>query len=92
MNDEPGTEKARPGVQKLGVVKLKELRERRVCVEAQPLRVGDGERILYYASLIMSFVVLPVILGLGARREKRWCGEPPKDSQPHGESPGAQKL
>lgn len=45
---------------------------------------GDTESILYYASLIMSFVVLPVILGLGARREKRWCGEPPKNSQPHG--------
>lgn len=50
---------------------------------------GDSENILYYASLVLSFVVLPVILSLGARREKRWCGEPPKDSQSHGELPSA---
>ena len=50
---------------------------------------GDTGNVLYYASLVLSFVVLPVILGLGARREKRWCGEPPKDPPPHSESASA---
>ncbi|HYA38158.1 MAG TPA: hypothetical protein VEI74_07835 [Candidatus Methylomirabilis sp.] len=51
---------------------------------------GDTENILYYASLVSSFIVLPVILGLGARREKRWCGEPPEENPgPHGPSPPA---
>ena len=50
---------------------------------------GDAENILYYASLVSSFVVLPVILGIGARREKRWCGEPPVKEEQHGQAPGA---
>lgn len=50
---------------------------------------GDTESILYYTSLILSFVVLPVILGPGARREKRWCGEPPEKPEPHGQPPGS---
>ena len=50
---------------------------------------GDTENILYYASLVSSFIVLPVILGLGARWEKRWCGEPPEKPDPHGPSPAA---
>jgi len=50
---------------------------------------GDTENVLYYASLVLSFVVLPVILGLGARREKRWCGEPPEKPEQHGQAPGA---
>ncbi len=44
---------------------------------------GDSESILYFASLIMSFVMLPVILGIGARREERWCGEPPEKPEQH---------
>jgi len=52
-------------------------------------RDGDTESILYYASLVMSFVVLPLILGIGARREKRWCGEPPEKTEQHGQSPVA---
>lgn len=50
---------------------------------------SDAEDILYYISLVLSFVVLPVILGIGARREKRWCGEPPDKPDPHGQSPAA---
>ena len=50
---------------------------------------GDSENILYYAALVLSFLVLPVILGIGARREKRWCGEPPEKPEQHGQAPGA---
>ena len=53
---------------------------------------GDSENILYYTSLVLSFVALPLILGLGARREKRWCGEPakpPEKQKQHGQAPGA---
>jgi hypothetical protein len=50
---------------------------------------GDSENILYYTSLVSSFVVLPVILGSGARREKRWRGEPPAKPEQHGQAPGA---
>jgi hypothetical protein len=50
---------------------------------------GDSARILYATSLALSVVVLPLILGLGARREKRWCGEPPEEPASHGDSSSA---
>jgi len=36
---------------------------------------GYAGNAIYYAPLISTFVILPVILGIGARREKHWCGE-----------------
>jgi hypothetical protein len=53
---------------------------------------GYAGNAIYYAPLLSTFVIIPLILGIGARREKRWCGErlqPPKESPSHGESPGA---
>ena len=47
---------------------------------------GYAGNAIYYAPLVSTFVVLPVILGIGARREKRWRGErlsPPKETLPH---------
>ena len=47
---------------------------------------GYAGNAIYYAPLLSTFVILPLILGIGARLEKRWCGErlqPPKESQPH---------
>jgi len=53
---------------------------------------GYAGNAIYYAPLLSTFVILPLILGIGARLEKRWCGErpePPKDPQPHAGSPNA---
>jgi hypothetical protein len=53
---------------------------------------GYAGNAIYYAPLLSTFVILPVILGIGARREKRWRGErlePPRDLQRHGGSPNA---
>ncbi len=36
---------------------------------------GYAGNAIYYAPLLSTFVILPIILGIGARREKRWCGE-----------------
>ena len=36
---------------------------------------GYAGNAIYYAPLISTFIILPVILGIGARLEKRWCGE-----------------
>ncbi len=48
---------------------------------------GYAGNAIYYAPLVSTFVVLPVLLGIGALREKRWYGEPPQDPQPHAEPP-----
>lgn len=48
---------------------------------------GYAGNAIYYAPLVSTFVVLPVLLGIGARREKRWCGEPPRDPPPRAEPP-----
>lgn len=36
---------------------------------------GYAGNAIYYAPLLSTFVILPLILGIGARLEKRWCGE-----------------
>ncbi len=37
---------------------------------------GFADHAVYYAPLISTFVVLPILLGIGVKLEKRWWGEP----------------